>query len=244
MRDLHDGFAAWIAEGTRDELPRDLALHASGCEGCMRQAQAFDALDSVDLGAAPPPPVRATLLREANGPLSLLRTAGGALVVVLVLGAGAMTGSTLFGSRGDEPTPAPVAVERTPAEDVLSGVPSFTPSPTDVRSTSPSPSAEPRTSPSPSAEPDPTPAIAAAAPRPTMGGGPPPIATEPPATPAPVLATPQPAAPVTTPAPTIAPTPLPSPVASPTPTPTQAPEPTPSCDPVDPSCVPPPSSTS
>ncbi len=219
MRDLHDGFAAWVADGTRDELPRDLAVHASGCDGCIRQTAAFDALESVDIGAAPPPPIRAAPIRHVHGPLQLARAAGGALVVVIVLGTGAMAGSTLFGSRVPSPSSSPVDAAETPAEGVLSGVPSSTPSPT------PSPSSEPSPSPSPTVPA--TPAVALATPRPTMGGGPPPIATARPATPAPVQVTPPPATPAPTETPTTAPTP--SPPASPTaaPTPPTPPPPTP-----------------
>ena len=230
MRELHDGFAAWVADGTRDELPRDLALHASGCDECMRQTAAFDALESVDLGAALPPPLRAARIRRTAGSLPVVRAASGALVVVVVLGTGAMAGRTLFGSRTPSPTSSPAAAaEATPAEGVLSGVPSFTPSPTA------SPTDSPSSAPSPmrSAEAESTPAVALATPRPTMGGGPPPIATARPATPAPVLVSPPPATPVPTLPPTVAPTPLPSasPSVAPTPTSTLPPAPSPEPDP-------------
>ena len=46
MNDLHDRFGSWIAAGSPDELPRDVAVHASGCEACMLGAAAMDALAS------------------------------------------------------------------------------------------------------------------------------------------------------------------------------------------------------
>lgn len=230
MRDLHDGFAAWIAGGGRDELPRDVALHASGCEDCLRHAAAFDALLAVDPGAAPMPPVRAAPVPStATGPMRIARAAAGTMAVVIVLGAGAIVGGNLFPPRATEPLVS--ATEPTPAEGILGGVPPSTPSPPLVASES----ATPEASPSPSLDADPTPAVAAAAPRPTMGGGPPPISTALPATPTPQPATPQP-----TPAPTVVPIPSDSPVPTPTPTPSPTtppitpsptPTPTPSSEP-------------
>ena len=238
MRDLHDGFVAWIAAGGRDDLPRDVALHASGCEDCMRFAAAFDALLAVDPGTAPIPPLRAATASSALArPIRMARTAAGAMAIVLVLGAGAITGSALFGPRATEPPVS--ALEATPAEGILGGAPA--PTPSFSLEASASASADP--SPSPSRDVEPTAAVAAAKPRPTMGGGPPPISTAPPQTPTPRPATPGPTvAPTTaptagaTPSHTAQPTPLPTPTPPPTPTPTPILTPTPTATPPEPEC--------
>lgn len=224
MRDLHDGFADWIAGDGMDELPRDVALHASGCDGCLRHAAAFDALLAVDPGAAPTPPLRAAPIpRSATGPMRIARAAAGTMAVVIVLGAGAVVGGNLFRPRPTEPLVS--ASEPTPAEGILGGVPASTPSPTPV----PSDSATADASPSPSLDADPTFAVAAATPRPTMGGGPPPVSTAPPAAPPPPAATPEPIpAPIVAPSPSDSPAPTPTPTPSPTNPPiTPSPSPTP-----------------
>ncbi|MDQ3345158.1 MAG: hypothetical protein M3473_02515, partial [Chloroflexota bacterium] len=73
MNDPHDRFQLWIAEGGRDELARDVAIHASGCASCLGAAAAVDAMSVIDLGAAPTPPrghvSSAGLGSRALGPL-------------------------------------------------------------------------------------------------------------------------------------------------------------------------------
>jgi hypothetical protein len=206
MTDLHETFATWLLHGGRDELPRDVALHASTCPGCLGGAAAVDALGTVDPGAAEPPPLRVVgHYRRRRG---LAPAVTGALAVLLVVVAGAAVSGNLF----DPPRSAGVAATTpTPAEAVLGdqGGPSVTAtptaSPTPSESATPSPTAEPTATSAPSAQP--------AEPNPTMGGGPPP---PPPPSVGPA------ATPTPRPTPTSAPTP------APTPTPTVPPTPTPS----------------
>ena len=213
MNGLHDALEAWIAAGGRGDPPRDVALHASGCDTCLRLATSFDALLAIDLGLAPPPPLRAAPLSSlSGGPIRIARSVAAAVAVMLVIGAGAMVGANAFQPRVSDavaqPTPAPVA------EGVLGGAggPSLTPSPSD----SPSQSSSEEATASPSPTPTPRPIAANPTPNPTMGGGPPPVSTTP-------------AAPIPTPRPTAAPTgaPTPAPTATPSPTPVPTPEPTP-----------------
>jgi hypothetical protein len=213
MNDLHQDFDAWIAAGAADEPPaRDVALHASGCWLCLRRAAAFDALAAIDLGAAPPPPLRAPPIRSfSGGPLHVARSAGAALAVMLVVGAGALVGANALQPRVSQVAAAP-STTSTPVEGVLGdqGGPSPTARPTPTSRTSAEAEA------SPSATSEPTPSSAAASPNPTIGGRPPPVSSAP-ATPAPPIVTPLPSTP--TPAPTPSPTPVPTPTPTPTPTP-------------------------
>jgi len=202
MSELHDDFAAWITSGTRDELPRDVALHASGCSGCLEIAAAADALAAVDPGEAEMPPVKIRVGAGRSGaPVRVARGALGAAAVIVTIAAGFIVGGGLF-----EPAPGGVsdAVSGTPGGAVLDGQGG---APTD--SPTPSPSAG-------SAEPSPETTNSPGAtqsPGPPEGGDPPPVN---PTTPAPSGA------------PTAAPTspPTPTPTVAPTPTPTPTPAPT------------------
>ena len=57
MDDLHDRFDDWLAAGAEGEPPRDLAVHASGCDACLRSLAAVDSLQAIDIGEAPLPPL-------------------------------------------------------------------------------------------------------------------------------------------------------------------------------------------
>jgi len=211
VSDLHGAFAAWIAGGARDELSREVGLHASGCVDCLEIAAAVDALAAVDAGEAEMPPIQIMVGGSGHGsPSRLARGALGIGAVVLTIGAGLFVGSSLLGGR---PGAVSDGTTATPRGEVLGGggPPSNTPSP------SPTPSPSTRTAePLPSATPS---SVAAASPNPIMGGGPPPMIT---AVPAPT-ATPT-AIPTATPTARPTQTPTPSPTATPTPTPT------PSCE--------------
>ena len=240
MNELHDEFHAWIAAGAGGDPPRDVALHASGCDVCLRLATSFDALFAIDLGLAPPPPVRAAPVSSLSSrPIRIARSAAAAVAVMLVIGAGAIVGANAFQPRVTDAvadvTPAPIL------EGVLGGAggPSLTPSPT--HSPAASASAEASASPTPTATPRPV--TANATPNPTMGGGPPPASAIP-ATPLPtarptaaptsapsVGPTPVPPTPAPTPTP-VPPTPAPTPTPTPTPTP-EPPPPTPEPTPTD-----------
>jgi hypothetical protein len=206
MTDLHDAFDAWLLGGARDDLPRDVALHASACPACLRSAGALDALTTVDPGLAELPPLApAQGMRRRFGLLPATATAA---VVVLVIGAGIVTGGTVF--RAPSPSEAPQTA--TPAGDVLGGqgapevTGTSTPSPTASATASPKPSRRPRATPEPTVVP--------VTPPPAQPG---PAATPPP-TPRPTR-TPRPP----TPAPTPDPTPSPaSATASPSPSPSES----------------------
>ncbi|HET8777388.1 MAG TPA: hypothetical protein VFN76_06980 [Candidatus Limnocylindria bacterium] len=233
MNELHDDFDAWIAAGAREDLPRDVALHASGCEACQRLAASFDALLAIDLGLAPPPPLRAAPLGLSSAPVRLARSAAAAVAVMLVIGAGAIVGANAL-----RPPDAVSVVDPSPsprqAEGVLGAAAgqSGPAAPTLTSSASVSASASASVRASPTASPTATPRPVAGAPRPlpTMGGGPPPASATP-ATPSPTATlastptpTPEPLPPTPTPTPTPSPTPTPEPTPTPTPTPSSTDE--------------------
>jgi hypothetical protein len=207
MTDLHDRFRAWLDDGPSGELPRDLALHASGCPACLQRAAALDALLAIDVGAAPMPPVHTLPVRNRRRLGALVPAVASSAAVVAVVIAGIFAGSALF--RGPEPSPVAAASESPVERGAVLGAgsgfvtvePTATPDeadPTPKRSTEATPAGP-----------------APGEPAPTMGGGPPPPGPPgPQVTPAPTRgATPPPATP--TPPPAATPTPVP-----PTPTPT------------------------
>ena len=221
MNELHDRFAAWLREGARDEIARDVAVHASGCQQCLRRAEAIDALQAIDPGRASPPPPDAT-----GAALSIPRfepsaqAIGGGAVVLLALVVGLAASRFLVGTPS---TNRPATTDTpTPAGRVLGG------GPTDDASPSASVSPSPRGG-LISTTPDPSPAI-----RPSPSdAAPQPVPVPPPAVPPPVASlTPRPA--------TAAPTPTPTP--SPTPSPTATPLP-PSPSPTAPQATPSPSAS-
>jgi hypothetical protein len=221
--ELHDRFADWLMArpaGGADDPPRDLALHAAGCERCLRSAAAFDTLDAIDVGAAALPPLRFDALRDDRGLLRLARFAVAGAAVVLIAGSVAIGSSWLSSVRPVD------SAERsmTPGEGVLAGVPSATvsPRPTRAATTTPSPSRKPSASERPSGAPTDDPeAPTFANPEPTYQppSTPPPTAM-PTRAPSPTAAPTRTAAPTSTPAPTPVPTPPPTPVPTPTPSPT------------------------
>jgi hypothetical protein len=209
MTELHEAFTSWLAGGGRDNLPRDVALHASACPDCLRAVAAHDALLAIDVGAAPPPPLLPAPSRRRGRAVRAARLASGLAAVALIVAAGFVAADGILRGApglqtGARPTPQ--------GEGILGGA-AGPPSPTP----SPSASATPTATPSPSPTATPVPVIET--PNPPMGGGPPPIAT--------LRPTPMPTAvptlaPVVTPAP---PTPSPTPVTvtpAPTPTPVQS----------------------
>jgi hypothetical protein len=203
--DLHERFDDWLADGADGEPPRDLALHASTCDDCMRAVAVVESLQAIQVGAAELPPLRFGGGRPR--PFRVARLAIGALAAVLLGVSIAIGASGMF-----SPAPSAVGPTESPAERVLAGAPDDeatdrSPSPTPTRSASatptPSPSATPTGSPDPTAAPAQT-----QAPRTPVPQPPPPTAAPP--TPAPTAA------------PTVAPTstpPTPSPSPSPTPVP-------------------------
>lgn len=231
--DLHDGFVDWLSTrsaGSVEEPPRDLALHAAGCDRCLAMATAMDLLLGVDVGAAPLPPLRGPVL--AGEPRGAIRIARYAAVGVglLIVGGTVALGSSLLGApgAGDET----VQLESF-GEGVLAGAPSASPSavPSAVSSASPTATSSESESPSPTADSTQTPSddpgtAPTLAPQPTER----PVPTAP-ATAAPTTAPTASTAPIpsgtATPSPAPTPTPSSSPAVTATPVPTPAPTPTP-----------------
>lgn len=215
--DLHQLFAEWLAARESDpakDPPRDLALHAAGCERCLRSASAIDTLSIIDVGAAEAPPLRVAAIGERGRLLRGTRYAAAAAALVVVAGSVAVGSSWLGSIRPTDST----GLRPTQGEGVLAGVPSATESPTPTQR----PSASPSTRPSPTLEASDGPSDEAVAPTfviPVPTDQPPP----PPPTAAPTVApSPTPPPPTATPIPTPPPTPAPTP--PPTPTPTAAPD--------------------
>jgi outer membrane biosynthesis protein TonB len=211
--DLHQLFDEWIVSGAVGEPGRDLALHASGCEECLRAIAALDSLQAIDVGAAQPPPLVRLARGDAGSPSVGGGTMGGIVVVLLgigfALGASGLLAPPPETGAGPEPSDP-----RSPAGSVLGGGPSAR---TPISTASEEPSRSPRPTPSPTDEPS-------ASPEPT----PAPVVAPAPVTPAPRTQAPQPL-PQPTPAPTAAPTAVPPP---PTPTPTAAPSSTATASPL------------
>ena len=222
--DLHERFDDWLVGGAEGDPPRDLAVHASSCDACLRSLAAVDSLQAIDIGGASMPPLRMVAAAGSES-LRTLRYAVGAVAVVLLgtsvaIGASGLLRPTELGSDAEAASPG---------EGVLAGVPS-------ANATSPPPSATPSASASDRPRPSPTPtgrpsaaALATAAPiqiLPHTTPSPEPPGPDPTEEPAPT--------PASTPAPTATPIVTPSPAPSvspsivvPTPTPTPSPTPTP-----------------
>lgn len=207
--DLHDRFADWLTAGAEGEPPRDLALHASGCDACLRSVAALDSLLAIDIGDAPLPPLR-TVAEDTNRIPQMLRFAAGVIAVVL-LGTSVAIGATGL-LRPAEAGPEPNL--QSPREDELAGEPT-TPTP-ELATVAPIESETVSPTPTPSASEtvvaDATAApIQAPAPRTPTPQPPGAAAPQPPGTP-------QPTAPPSTPtaAPTATSTPIVTESASPT----------------------------
>ena len=120
MDELHDRFDDWLAAGAEGEPPRDLAVHASGCDACLRSLVAFDSLQAIDIGAAALPPLGMVAHAGREGLARTLRYAVGTVAVVLLgtsvaIGASGLLRTAQLGSAQETASPA---------EGVLSGVPS------------------------------------------------------------------------------------------------------------------------
>ena len=80
----HDRFRSWLTGGAVAELPRDVALHASACDDCLRLAAGLDALTAVNAGAAGAPPTLARPMRSPFIGTAIARTAAGIAAVGFV----------------------------------------------------------------------------------------------------------------------------------------------------------------
>lgn len=206
--DLHDRFEDWLTDGADGEPPRDLALHASTCDGCMRAVAVVESLQAIQVGAAELPPLRVGGGRPR--PFRVARMAVGALAVILLAVSIAIGASGML-----SPAPSADAPAASTAERVLAGGPtaratdrSPTPTPSASATPTPSPSATPTALPEPTAAPAQPPAPRTPAPQP-----PPPTEAPPPPAPTAAPPPPPPTAPPATPSPSIA-TPTPSPTPS------------------------------
>lgn len=240
MSDVHDRFDAWLDAAGQPDLARDVAMHASGCDRCLRQAIAIDGLLAIDVGDAPPPPMLdpSAIGVITTAPRSQLRF-GAWVVAVSVVAAAGVTGIFNLPAFLAGPTTANDPAAPT-AEGILGGGPA-TPTITPQGSASSAPSASGASaSSSPSDEPiggpSPTvterPEITTVTPRtapPTIDPTREPT-SRPTTTPDPTTRPPTPR-PTITPRPTPDPTPSPdpTPVPTPTPPPTPTPSPTPQC---------------
>lgn len=235
MSDLHDRFASWTEEAPAGGPPRDVALHAVGCERCLAVARALDGLAAVDLDGAGLPPLLALPTPSSSTNLvSLARRTAGAAALGLVTLIVAVLGSGWPPDRTPSTADAAALEPSARSEGVLGSTAGARPSEDPVTpADTPSPEATPAaiddpgatvaavpTQPAPSTRTLPTarPSTSPSTPRPS---------TAPTATP---VATPSLTA---TPVPTFShsPSPTPTPVPTPTPTPTVAPTPTPTVTP-------------
>lgn len=224
MTELHDRFVRWIEDGARDQLPRDLALHASGCPSCLARAAAMDALLAVDPGDAPAPPLHAPRARRPRRRVLVPALASIAAVVVVVA-AGVVAGTSLA-PRLPAAAPSPAAeVTDSARGEVLGGRAGGAITATRTESPQPtsSPSAEASAVQVPGEEATPTPF--AAPPSPTQ-----PLPTQLPPGITPAPPTPRPTATPATPTPTPSPSPILTPTPPPPPTPIPTPTPVPDSD--------------
>ena len=223
--ELHEGFDDWLVGGAEGDPPRDLAVHASGCDACLRSLAAVDSLQAIDIGGASMPPLGMVAAAGRESLTRTLRYAVGAVAVVLLgtsvaIGASGLLRPTQLG---------PDVVAASPGEGVLAGVPSARATSQPV-SEQPTASASDSPKPKQSASEESGTAVATAAPFQVLPHSTP--SPEPPGTPEPTDAPPTPsAAPTATPSATATPTASASAspsivVPTPTPTPTPSPDPT------------------
>ena len=193
MSDAHRRFTEWLFAGSDEELPRDLALHASVCADCVRAVAALDLLEGIDLeraGVPGPLPAKGrvrTLLGAGTRVARLGGAAAGAVLVLVVVGGGA--GPWLAGLFGASPDSGVLGHTATPGASA-----------TQPATVSPDPG---------------SPSASASGPEVSTGAEPSGAPWSPPVTPHP---TPRP-----TPRPTAAPTPVPTATPVPTPAPTPGP---------------------
>jgi hypothetical protein len=194
MNEAHRRFHDWLSAGAEGDPPRDLAVHASVCDGCRQSITAFDRLAGINPGLASMP-VEPTG-RERGG----LATAGRLLGATAVLFSAAILGVGVSQLIGVERSDGPVAQgSPTPDQNVLAGT--ATPQPSEhATPSSDQETLTPLDTPGPTVHQQPA---ATPIPRRTPAPGP--------------LPTPQPAG---TPLPTAIPTPTPVPTPTPTPGPT------------------------
>jgi hypothetical protein len=114
MNEAHGRFHDWLTSGAEGDPPRDLAVHASVCDGCRQSIAAFDRLASINPGLANMP---AEPTGSERGRLALAGRLGAATAVLFsaaILGVGV---SQLIGiERHDGPV---AQASSTPDQNVL-----------------------------------------------------------------------------------------------------------------------------
>jgi hypothetical protein len=201
MNEAHRRFHEWLSSGAEGDPPRDLAVHASVCEGCRQSIAAFDRLAGINPGLASMPREPNGRERGAVAIAGRLLAATAVLLSAAVLGVGA---SQLIGVERNGGTVAQASP--TPNQNVLGGTATAQPS----QEAAPSSAQETLT---PLGTPDPT-----ARPRPAVT----PIPWHPAPTPVPT-AIPAPTTSATD-IPSSIPLPTDTATASPTPTPSPTPD--------------------
>ena len=123
MNEAHRRFHDWLASGAEGDPPRDLAVHASVCDGCRQSIAAFDRLAGIDPGLARMP-VEPTG-RERGGIATAARLLGATAVLfsAAILGVGV---SQLIGVERNSGTVAQATP--TPDQNVLGGTATAQPS--------------------------------------------------------------------------------------------------------------------
>ena len=203
MNEAHRRFHEWLSSGAEGDPPRDLAVHASVCDGCRRSIAAFDRLAGINPGLASMPAEPTGSERGALATASRLLAATAVLLSAAVLGVGV---SQLIGVEHSGGTVAQASP--TPNQNVLGGAATSEPS-------HEAPPASAQETLTPLGPPDPT-----AQPHPG-------------ATPIPWRSTPRPIpTPVPTPIVLPSDTPIPSESATPVPTESPTPTPDPTATPV------------
>jgi len=200
MNEAHRRFREWLSSGAEGDPPRDLAVHASVCDGCRQSIAAFDRLARINPGLASMPAEPSG--RERGGLAIAARLLGATAVLfsAAILGVGV---SQLIGVERNGGTVAQATA--TPDQNVLGGTATAQPS----QGAAPSSAQEtltPLGTPNPTARPHPVATPVPWHPAPT------PIATA-----VPTPSTSATGLPSSTPVPTDTPTPTPTPTATPIP---------------------------
>jgi hypothetical protein len=123
MNEAHRRFHDWLSSGAEGDPPRDLAVHASVCDGCRQTIAAFDRLAGINPGLASMPAEPTG--RERGGIATGTRLVGATAVLLsaAILGVGV---SQLIGVERNGGTAAHVSP--TPDQNVLGGTATAQPS--------------------------------------------------------------------------------------------------------------------
>jgi thrombospondin type 3 repeat protein len=151
MNEAHRRFHEWLSSGAEGDPPRDLAVHASVCDGCRQSIAAFDRLAGINPGLASMPAEPTG--RERGGIATAARLLGATafLFSAAILGVGV---SQLIGVERN--AGAVARATPTPDQNVLGGTATAQPS-RDATSSSAEETLTPLGTPNPTAIPHPAP---------------------------------------------------------------------------------------